>query len=151
MSINEIFENLFRMSSEILLINFFGFVPIFMSSSNEILSVFHWLNVLLTLFEYVWNSEWLKIVEDIINYETIDYLVLREKLYNIFTYNLDLYECIYIIVNTLVEKGYITEDKTEKIFIKMHKFLKLYNNNYRPIYHLESFVSYLCIVIHELH
>lgn len=93
----------------------------------------------------------LKIVEDIINYEKINYLVLREKLYNIFTYNLDLYECIYIIVNTLVEKGYITKDKTEKIFIKMHKFLKLYNNNYRPIYHLESFVSYLCIVIHGLH
>ena len=92
----------------------------------------------------------MKIVNDIINYNEIDYLELREKLYNIFTYNLDLYSCIYHIVFTLIEKGYITNDKTEKIFIKLHKFLKLYNNNYRPIYHLESFVCYLCIIIHGL-
>ena len=69
----------------------------------------------------------MKIINNIINYNDIDYLDLREKLYSIFTY-----------------------DKTEKIFIKLHKFLKLYNNNYRPIYHLESFVCYLCIVIHGL-
>ena len=92
----------------------------------------------------------MKIINDIINYNQIDYLELREKLYNIFTYNLDLYSCIYHIIFTLIEKGYITNDKTEKIFIKLHKFLKLYNNNYRPIYHLESFVCYLCIVIHGL-
>tara|TARA_B100001063_G_C16777864_1_gene567316 strand:- start:2591 stop:3547 length:957 start_codon:yes stop_codon:yes gene_type:complete len=92
----------------------------------------------------------LKIVDDIINYKNIDFMILREKLYNIFTYNLDLYECIYIIVNTLIEKNYIIKKKTEHLFIKMHKFLKLYNNNYRPIYHLESFVCYLCIIIHGL-
>ena len=92
----------------------------------------------------------LKIVDDIINYKNIDYLLLREKLYNIFTYNLDLYECIFIIIQELIRKKYIVKEKTEKIFIQLYKFLKLYNNNYRPIYHLESFVCYLCIVIHEL-
>ena len=92
----------------------------------------------------------LKIVDDIINYKNIEFLNLREKLYNIFTYNLDIYECLFIIVDELIKKNYITKDKTEKIFIKLHKFLKLYNNNYRPIYHLESFVCYLCIVIHGL-
>ena len=92
----------------------------------------------------------MKIVDDIINYNNIDYLELREKLYSIFTYNLDIYECIFIIINELIEKKLITKEKTEKIFIKLYKFLKLYNNNYRPIYHLESFVCYLCIVIHGL-
>lgn len=92
----------------------------------------------------------MKIVDDIINYKDIDYLLLREKLYNILTYNLDLYECIFIIIQELIIKKYIVEEKTEKIFIQLYKFLKLYNNNYRPIYHLESFVCYLCIVIHEL-
>ena len=33
---------------------------------------------------------------------------------------------------------------------KLYKFLKLYNNNYRPIYHLESFIFYLCKVIYGL-
>ena len=92
----------------------------------------------------------MKIVNDIIDYENINYIELREKLYNIFTYNLDLYDCIYLIINELIVQKLITKDKSEKIFIKLHKFLKLYNNNYRPIYHLESFVCYLCIVIHEL-
>ena len=92
----------------------------------------------------------MKIVDDIVNYNNIDYLELREKLYSIFTYNLDIYECIFIIINELIEKTLITKEKTEKIFIKLYKFLKLYNNNYRPIYHLESFVCYLCIVIHGL-
>ena len=92
----------------------------------------------------------MKIVDDIINYKDIDYLLLREKLYNILTYNLDLYECIFIIIRELIIKKYIVEEKTEKIFIQLYKFLKLYNNNYRPIYHLEGFVCYLCIVIHEL-
>ena len=92
----------------------------------------------------------MKIVDDIINYKDIDYLLLREKLYNIFTYNLDLYECIFVIIRELIIKKYIVEEKTEKIFIQLYKFLKLYNNNYRPIYHLEGFVCYLCIVIHEL-
>jgi len=63
---------------------------------------------------------------------------------------LDLYECIFIIIQELIRKKYIVKEKTEKIFIQLYKFLKLYNNNYRPIYHLESFVCYLCIVIHEL-
>ena len=41
-------------------------------------------------------------------------------------------------------------EKIEKIQTFLYRFLKLYNNNYRPIYHLESFVYYLCIVIHGL-
>ena len=46
----------------------------------------------------------LKIVDDIVNYNNIDYLELREKLYSIFTYNLDIYECIFIIINELIKK-----------------------------------------------
>jgi len=91
-----------------------------------------------------------KIIDDIINYKDIDFMQMREKLYSIFTYNLDIYECIYIIIKNLIEKKFITNDNSEPIFLKLHKFLKLYNNNYRPIYHLESFVYYLCIVIHGL-
>ena len=31
-----------------------------------------------------------------------------------------------------------------------HIFFKYYNNNYRPIYHLENYVLYLVKLIHEL-
>ena len=47
-----------------------------------------------------------KIVEDIVNYKELDFKELREKLYNIFTYNLDIYHCIYFIIKELINKNY---------------------------------------------
>lgn len=91
-----------------------------------------------------------KIITYILNYEDINFLELRDNLYEIFVYNLDIHMCLYQIISDLIKKKKITEDITEKIFIELHKFLKLYNNNYRPIYHLEGFVFYLCIQIHGL-
>ena len=91
-----------------------------------------------------------KILHLIKNYQEIQFLHLRDLLYDIFIYNLNIHTCLYYIVNNLVTESYLNEDTIEKIFIKLFKFLKLYNNNYRPIYHLESFIFYLCIVIHEL-
>ena len=45
---------------------------------------------------------------------------------------------------------HLKEDNIYDVFTKLYKFLKLYNNNYRPIYHIESFIFYLCIKIHGL-
>ena len=36
-----------------------------------------------------------------------------------------------------------------KIFIELYKFLKLYNNNYRPIYHMEHYILFLLTTIHD--
>jgi hypothetical protein len=35
------------------------------------------------------------------------------------------------------------------ILAKIHTFLKYYNNNYRPIYHLESIFFYMITQIHR--
>ena len=75
--------------------------------------------------------------------EKINYLKLRDKLYDIFIYQLDTYECIWYILNELIEKRKIEEDKISMIYIKLYNFSKYYNNNYRPIYHLEIFIMYL--------
>ena len=91
-----------------------------------------------------------KILVLIKNYNNINFLQLRDILYEIFIYNLNIYACLNYILKTLIEDFNIDEEKTDKIVIRLYKFLKLYNNNYRPIYHLESFIFYLCIVIHEL-
>jgi hypothetical protein len=91
-----------------------------------------------------------KIVDKITHFEDIKFLELRDNLYEIFIFNLDIHSCLYYIVNTLVKSGDLLDKHMEDIFIQLYKFLKLYNNNYRPIYHLESFIFYLCIKIHEL-
>ena len=86
----------------------------------------------------------------IVNYKTIKFIELRDKLYEIFIYNLDVHSFTYNIVKRLIVEGYLKEDHIDNIFTKLYNFLKLYNNNYRPIYHLERFIFYLCIEIHGL-
>ena len=75
----------------------------------------------------------------LINYKYINYLQFREACYDIFIYGLDLNEVIYIILSKLIERNYLQIDKIDNILNEYYNFLKFYNNNYRPIYHLEKF------------
>ncbi len=79
------------------------------------------------------------ILEMLINYKDINYLQFREACYDIFIYGLDLNEVIYIILSKLIERNYLQIDKIDNILNEYYNFLKFYNNNYRPIYHLEKF------------
>jgi len=91
-----------------------------------------------------------RLVEHIKNYKDLDFLLLRDHLYNIFIYHLDLNECIWEILIYFIDEGLIDADKMERILFFLSRFLKYYNNNYRPIYHLERFVLFLCKEIHGL-
>ena len=90
------------------------------------------------------------IIDSIINYESICFLKLRDDIYNIFIYQLDVVACLKDIISFFIKNEQIQQDKITNVFIEMYKFLKLYNNNYRPIYHLERFIFYLCKIIHGL-
>ena len=61
---------------------------------------------------------------------------LRESLYNILIYNQDEGDCIYEIIRILLE----SDKEIKDIHGKVYDFFKLYNNNYRPIYHLEKLI-----------
>ena len=91
-----------------------------------------------------------KLVQHIENYTTLDFLQLRDHLYNIFIYHLDLNECIWELLIHFIDKGSIDAEKMERVLLFLSSFLKYYNNNYRPIYHLERFVLFLCKEIHGL-
>lgn len=89
------------------------------------------------------------IIENIENYKNINYLDFRDNLYNIFIFHLDINECIWDIIKYYVDTKKLDDDKLIKIENYVYKFLKLYNNNYRPIYHLERFIFYLCKTVNE--
>lgn len=91
-----------------------------------------------------------KITNLLINYKDINFLNLREKVYDMFVFNLNIFNCIYTIINLLIENNYINDTNIDKVSYKLYPFLKLYNNNYRPIYHFENFLTSLCIIIHNL-
>lgn len=90
-----------------------------------------------------------KIIKDMIEINELKFLKFRDVLYDIFIYNLEISDCIWYIISFLINKNYIERTQMSDILIKTHNFLQYYNNNYRPIYHLEGYLFYLTCVMHK--
>jgi hypothetical protein len=89
-----------------------------------------------------------KIIKEMVNIDTLKFLKFRDYLYDIFIYNLDITDCIWYILTSLITQKHINKKTISSILLKTYIFLKYYNNNYRPIYHLESYLFYLTSIIH---
>lgn len=89
-----------------------------------------------------------KIIKEMVNIDSLKFLKFRDYLYDIFIYNLDITDCIWYILTNLIEQKKIKRSDISNILLKTYVFFKYYNNNYRPIYHLESFLFYLTSIIH---
>lgn len=90
-----------------------------------------------------------KIIKQILEVNNIKFLKFRDILYDIFICNLDVSECIWEIVSYLIINKKIKDKYIPDILIKLYIFFKYYNNNYRPIYHLENYMFYLTSKVHE--
>jgi len=84
-----------------------------------------------------------KLIENIAEKDTLSFTNFRDNLYDILTYNIDISECLYYILSYFIKTGELKSEDTHDILLKTHPFLKYYNNNYRPIYHLESIMFYI--------
>ena len=87
------------------------------------------------------------IINEIANSQSIVFTTFRENLYDILIYNLDITECVWYILSHFIRIGIITD--TTEILSNTYTFLKYYNNNYRPIYHLESILFYLLLEVRK--
>ena len=81
------------------------------------------------------------IIDEIIGSK--DLFKLREKIYDILVYNLNATECIYYIFSYFINNGYFNEEDINEMINKLYIILMQYNNNYRPIYHLETIFVYM--------
>ena len=88
------------------------------------------------------------IIEGIINIHELKFLEMRDHLYDIFIYDLDVTDCIWHILTKLIKMEKFKQKDITDILIKTFSFLQYYNNNYRPIYHLESYIFYLSKKVH---
>jgi hypothetical protein len=79
----------------------------------------------------------------IVNVDQIRFAQLRELLYDILIYDFDITECAWSLITELKRKGALRDADMSNVLINTYKFLQYYNNNYRPIYHLENFVFML--------
>lgn len=86
-----------------------------------------------------------KILKQILNYNEINFLQFREIMYEILIYEMNIYCIVWYILQVLIDKEEkLTAKNITKTIIKTFEFLKYYNNNYRPIFHLENYFLFLC-------
>ena len=84
----------------------------------------------------------------IIAKEGFNFYILREQLYEILIYNLNVDTCIWIIIERLINENKIKKNDLSIILMEIYDFFKNYNNNYRPIYHLEKLAIKLIQIVH---
>jgi len=89
-----------------------------------------------------------QIISEITNHTKLNFANFRDSLYDILIYNLDVTECVWYILSNFINNKVIKQTDISDVLAKTYSFLKYYNNNYRPIYHLESIMFYLIIKIH---
>jgi hypothetical protein len=82
------------------------------------------------------------------NPDDIKFAGFRDMLYDVFIYDIEIGYVIWNLVMKLYTNNKLKEDDLSYIFIETYSFLQYYNNNYRPIYHLEN---YLYKIINTLH
>ena len=89
------------------------------------------------------------IIQDMTNPKKMVIAEFRDSVYDILIYNLDVADCLWYILDHFIQLGALTETSISKILDKTHNFLKYYNNNYRPIYHLENIFFFIINRIHK--
>ena len=67
-----------------------------------------------------------KIIDNLVNINELQYLKFRDILYDIFIYNLDITDCIWYILSTLIERKKIKQEHLSKILIKTYCFFQYY-------------------------
>ena len=72
----------------------------------------------------------------------------REQLYDILVYNLDFAEVLWHILTHFIQEGLLSVESLNTITQEVYTQLKQYNNNYRPIYHLEIILLNILNHIH---
>jgi len=90
-----------------------------------------------------------KILNQIMNIDTLQFLNFRDLMYDVFIYNLDIFECVWYMMTFLIHKKILQKKDISEFMLKTFHFFKYFNNNYRPIYHLESYLFYITTLVHK--
>jgi hypothetical protein len=94
------------------------------------------------------------IIQEMMDPKKISFTKFRDIIYDILIYNLEAVDCIWYILYYFIYarhkngEPYLKSKCISDILKQSYYFLKHYNNNYRPIYHLESILFYIIIKIH---
>tara|TARA_Y100000389_G_C17468912_1_gene528394 strand:- start:5859 stop:6824 length:966 start_codon:yes stop_codon:yes gene_type:complete len=91
-----------------------------------------------------------ELLNEIYNFEKMKFFQNRDILYNFLIYQHDIYNSIWYMMKQIMARTEIKDDDMMNILFYTQCFLKYYNNNYRPIFHLEKFLYLLCSTVNGL-
>jgi hypothetical protein len=94
------------------------------------------------------------IVRNIVTFVTsgvknVVFSVLRDCIYDLFVYDANVHLCMWSFLSTLINETYIDDQNIDACIEHTFELFKLYNNNYRPIYHVESYLYKIMSLIHK--
>tara|TARA_Y100000992_G_scaffold92157_1_gene59286 strand:+ start:10316 stop:11242 length:927 start_codon:yes stop_codon:yes gene_type:complete len=78
-------------------------------------------------------------------YPDISYKVVRDYLYDFLIYDIDVSLLLWKLIRKYITLNIVIDINC---IIYINEFFQLYNNNYRPIYHLEKIIYYIVDDIH---
>lgn len=102
-------------------------------------------NLPIDVFNIICN----KIIQDMENIGNIPFTQFRDSLYDIMIYNLDVVDCVWYIISYFIQTGRFTSLQCSRVLEKVYPFLQYFNNNYRPIYHLENIMFTMIAILHN--
>ena len=99
----------------------------------------------------IFNTICDNIIKELVNHDKIVITAFRDTIYDILVYNLDIGDVLWYILSYFVKSPdlVIANQTVLDITNQIYVFLKHYNNNYRPIYHLESIFFYFITKIYK--
>jgi DNA polymerase III delta prime subunit len=98
-----------------------------------------------TIPDDIFNTVCDAVIAQMVAPDKLVHATFRDALYDILIYNLDAVECIWYIFSHFVENDLLKGQDISDVLTRMYNFLKYFNNNYRPIYHLESIMHYIIV------
>jgi Cdc6-like AAA superfamily ATPase len=84
------------------------------------------------------------------NPKELSFIHFRDVIYDIFIYDMEIGHVVLLLLKHIHEKQNVSLETMSSIYIETYSFLQYYNNNYRPIYHLENYLYSLINKIHGL-
>lgn len=99
--------------------------------------------------EDIFNKVCDSIIEKIQNIKQIKFTEFRDTLYELLIYNIDINDAVWYILYYFLSDDKLDNNDISDIITKCYTSFKYFNNNYRPIYHLESIMLYIIKKIHN--
>ena len=89
------------------------------------------------------------IIQKMYKPESIHIQSFRNDIYDILIYDINVSEFICHIIFYIIENKTVSNEDIHSILKETVTFFKYYNNNYRPIYHLENIIFFIINKIHK--